>query len=269
MIRLPLLARAMIAVVGGLLACVGLARPTYATDATDPCWVPPDFTTMTHPLPRVADRIATRTPLRIVAIGSSSTAGTGASAPSQSYPSRLAAELSARIPTIPIEVLNKGVGGERANQMVARFDRDVVAEQPDLVVWQVGTNSLINDEAFDGYLNSISRGLARLKGLGIDVVVMNPQFAPRVTARPNHLEAVAEIGRIAEDEGVWVFPRFEIMRHWVASGRHRLEALLVPDQLHLNDLSYRCIAQLLTDAIESAISQSAATQTVRSPAAKP
>ena len=44
------------------------------------------------------------------------------------YPSRLEAELKAQLPGLPITVLNKGIGGEEAPQMVARFDADVIEE---------------------------------------------------------------------------------------------------------------------------------------------
>ena len=63
----------------------------------------------------------------------------------RSYPSRLEAELKAQLPGLPITVLNKGIGGEEAPQMVARFDADVIDEKPDLVLWQVGSNSVLRD----------------------------------------------------------------------------------------------------------------------------
>ena len=62
-----------------------------------------------------------------------------------SYPSRLAVELKALFPRVAITVLNRGVSGETARDMLARFDRDVIAEKPDLVLWQVGTNSVLRD----------------------------------------------------------------------------------------------------------------------------
>ena len=68
--------------------------------------------------------------MKIVAIGSSSTAGAGASTPRQSYPSRLAVELEAHFPAHPIAVINRGVNGEEAADMVARLDNDVLAKSP-------------------------------------------------------------------------------------------------------------------------------------------
>ena len=86
-------------------------------------------------------------PLKIVALGSSSTYGAGASTSAASYPSRLADELSRRFPGHEITVLNRGVNGDEAADMLARLDTAVIAEKPDLVLWQVGTNSVLRDKA--------------------------------------------------------------------------------------------------------------------------
>ena len=98
------------------------------------------------PLVRTARRLAAGTSVKIVAIGSSSTAGAGASSPAASYPSRLAAELRGGCRATTITVINRGVNGEEAADMLARFERDVIAEKPDLVLWQVGTNSVLRDQ---------------------------------------------------------------------------------------------------------------------------
>ena len=43
------------------------------------------------------------------------------------------------------------------------------------------------------------------------------------------------------------------MKHLVKSGQHTPEQLLAPDNFHLNDLSYGCLADLMADAIEEQI----------------
>jgi hypothetical protein len=52
-----------------------------------------------------------------------------------SYPNRLAVELRALLPSTSITVINRGVNGETAEEMLARFDRDV--SQPTLT-WCCG-----------------------------------------------------------------------------------------------------------------------------------
>src|SRR5436853_2322136 len=88
-----------------------------------------------RPLPRTARLLASGKPIKIVALGSSSTYGAGASTSSASYPSRLAEELSRHFPGHEITVLNRGVNGEEAANMLARLDTAVIAEKPDLVLW--------------------------------------------------------------------------------------------------------------------------------------
>ena len=109
------------------------------------CSAPADLVRLVNPLKRVAQRIAGGQPLTIVAIGSSSTAGAGASSPAMNYPSRLEVELKALFPRADITVINRGVNGEESRDMLARFDRDVIAQKPDLVLWQVGSNSVLRD----------------------------------------------------------------------------------------------------------------------------
>jgi hypothetical protein len=109
-----------------LLALVG-ASAAQAQEARL-CSAPVGVDALEHPPIRIRERIAKGLPLKIVAIGSSSTFGTGASSSAATYPSRLESELKAKLPGIPVTVLNKGIGGEEANQMVARFDADVIDE---------------------------------------------------------------------------------------------------------------------------------------------
>jgi acyl-CoA thioesterase-1 len=49
-----------------------------------------------------------------------------------------------------------------------------------------------------------------------------------------------------------VFPRFAVMRHWVSSGQYKIEDIVSSDGLHLNDVSYSCIAHLLADSLVAA-----------------
>jgi hypothetical protein len=51
---------------------------------------------------------------------------------------------------------------------------------------------------------------------------------------------------------VAVFQRFAMMRHWVTSGKYRMEEIISRDQLHMNDASYHCIALLLADSLADA-----------------
>ncbi|MGZ5961864.1 MAG: SGNH/GDSL hydrolase family protein, partial [Rhizomicrobium sp.] len=155
-------------------ATAATLAPARAENAAAPaasCTAPADLVRLINPLKRVAQRVAAGQPLTIVAIGSSSTAGAGASSPATNYPSRLAAELQAIYPNLPIAVINRGVNGEESRDMLARFDRDVFAQHPDLVLWQVGSNSVLRDRPLDEANTALHEGLKRLREAGMDVVL--------------------------------------------------------------------------------------------------
>src|SRR5881227_3126494 len=113
-----------------------------AVPADPPCVAPADLVQLDLPLERTARHLASRKLTLIVALGSSSTAGSGASSVEASYPRRLMVELARRFPTEPLMVLNRGIAGERVVDMLARFD-DTASEHPDLVLWQLGTNAVL------------------------------------------------------------------------------------------------------------------------------
>jgi acyl-CoA thioesterase-1 len=234
---------------------------------TPVCAAPAELFRLDYALTRTSRRLAAGAPLTIVAIGSSSTGGAGASSPAASYPSRLEIELAQRFPTHTVKVLNRGANGEDASEMLARFEESVVGENPDLVLWQVGTNSLLLDRPLERAEALIREGLGRLKGRGIDVVLIDPQFAPKVLAKPGLDQLMHLYSLIAKRSNVGTFHRFAVMRHWSEVAGIPFNVFLSPDELHMNDWSYACIAKLLASAIaEAATRPSAVAQTPSLPA---
>ena len=220
-----------------------------AENAALVCAAPADLVQFNKPLARMAERIAVGGPVTIVAIGSSSTAGFGASSVTASYPSRLYAALNVKLPGIQITVLNRGVNGEEISGMLARLDRSVIAERPDLVLWQFGTNAVLHAEKVASDAALIAEGLKRLKATGADVVLIDPQFAPKVIAEPNAKPIDEMISAAATQGRVALFRRFAVMRYWHNVAHMPFKAFLSPDNLHMNDWSYDCMARLLANAI--------------------
>ena len=105
-----------------LFAGLAFVLPANADTATPACDAPLDLIRLANPLPHIAQKVTAGEPITIVAIGSSSTAGAGASSPASTYPSRLEAELREHFPRLSITVINRGVGGEEVPDMLARFD---------------------------------------------------------------------------------------------------------------------------------------------------
>jgi acyl-CoA thioesterase I len=238
------------------------AKPVVGS-APATCTAPTDLARFERPLIHTMRRLANGQPLTIVAIGSSSTAGAGASSPDTTYPSRLAVELRTRFPGREITVLNRGVNGEETNNMMARFAGDVLAAHPQLVLWQIGTNSVLRDHPLNPHAVQLHDGIEQLKGAGADVVLIDPQFAPAVLAKSETPGMVEQIALASKQEDVDLFQRFAVMRNWHDVQHLSFDTFVSPDHLHMNDWSYACLAKLLGGAIAEAATRPIAAASVR------
>lgn len=219
-----------------------------ATAAPVRCPAPAGLVRIEPELGRVAAHLAAHRPIKIVAIGSSSTEGVGASGPGLTYPSQLERDLRARLPGAEIQVINRGKGGEDAGEELALLGRDVLAEHPDLVIWQIGTNAVLRRDDLAADAELLQRGIEQIAAAGADVVLMDLQYAPRVLARPAYALMEQVIADTAERDHVALFRRFEMMRYW-HSEPGAVPATIGGDGLHMNDIGYRCLASALADAL--------------------
>ncbi len=241
------------------------AAPIPAAPVISPqtaCRAPAELAHLDHPLLRMMRRLASGQPLVIVAIGSSSTAGATASSPAASYPSRLAIELKARFPGHDIAVINRGVNGEETDNMMARFAADVIAAHPQLVLWQVGTNSVLRDHSLDTHAAELRKGIEELKAIGADVVLIDPQYAPKVLTKSETLGMVEQIALAAKEDNVDLFRRFAVMRDWHEVQHLGFDVFVSPDRLHMNDWGYACWAKLIGAAIAEAATRPIASAAV-------
>jgi acyl-CoA thioesterase I len=213
------------------------------------CAVPHDMLASGTQLPHVARKLDAGLPIKIVAFGSSSTAGTGASSPKASYPNQFQAELQHLFPHSKITVVNKGVPGEDVREMMQRFQRDVLNEHPDLLIWQTGTNSALHHNKVSTYAGKLGHGLDQAEAAGIDVMLMTPQFSPRFEAVPNHQEFIDHIQAIAAVRHLPVLRRYTIMKYWLSSGAMTEAEMVSTDGLHQTDRSYHCLGVVAAEMV--------------------
>ncbi|MDB5520862.1 MAG: lipolytic enzyme [Tardiphaga sp.] len=212
-----------------------------------------------HPmgaLPRVAGRLAAGKPVRIIAFGSSSTQGYGSSRPEFNYPNRLAAQLRRQYPSADIAVINQGIGGEDAPEMMKRLKTAVLDANPDLVIWQVGTNAIVRNLDPAETAKLVDEGIGMIKAVNADLVLIDPQFSPRVQERAEGAGKMVQLlHKIAELRKVGIFPRFDVMREWHEGQDMSFDKFVIADGLHMNDWGYACFAQLLGDDIIRSVGQ--------------
>ena len=221
-----------------------------------PCLPPKGGVRSVGSLPHVASKLALGAPVTIIAFGSSSTEGYGTTSPEFTYPNRLAAQLHRQYPNADITVLNRGHGGEDAPEMMKRLQSSVIDMKPDLVIWQVGTNAVLRDLDPVETAKLVNDGVARIQAAGADLVLVDPQYSPRVNERAQSAsQMVRLLGKVAALRHVGLFPRFEVMREWHEEQAIPVDKFVIADGLHMNDWGYACFAQLLGDDIIKSVGQ--------------
>jgi hypothetical protein len=226
---------------------------------------PAEIVRFEHQLPNLSRRINGGGAVKIVAIGSSSTAGRGQIVP---YPYRLQMALRDhyRKPDFEpiIDVLNRGIGGQEAPKEFDRISTDVITEYPALVIWQVGTNAIFHQSDYDPdvVIAAIEKGLDLLGDAAMDVILMDPQFTPAMVRSDKIAATEAMVKRIAATaagakKSVNVFRRFELMRYWHEVDGDSFDRMTDPtdddDRLHQSDWSTSRVAWMLCKAITDAV----------------
>lgn len=202
-------------------------------------------------LPALADKIRDNEPIRIVALGSSSVEGTPDMPRDALFASVMERSLARQL-LAPVEVVNKGKGGETIPKMVERIERDVIRLKPDLVVWQLGVNDVLQMDGVDGAIAKMEAALEEFRRRDLPVVLVDLQIAPMVDRdkdTPVMQAAITEAGR---KQGVMHFHRQAIMKRLVEINEAAPSELVQKDGLHMTQFAHFCTGTLLANQIARA-----------------
>ena len=212
------------------------------------CSVPSgDLATLVPGLNRTVEKLGAKKQLRILAIGSSSTWGVGASSMKRSYPSRLEAILSQVWKGVDLEIINRGVGGELAAQTAWRLLDESDLAQPDLILWQVGTNDALNNVPLAEFEKTMRTTIAEVRKRNIDLVLVGLQYTPKYARHEHYFHIRKLLDEIATEEKLLYVRRYRAME-FIATTKANL-SMMASDNFHLNDLGYQCMAEHVAQAV--------------------
>ena len=222
---------------------------------------------------RETDFATVPAPVRIVAFGDSTTAFR--SSIKKVYSQRVAEALPAH--GISAWVVNSGVGSSTTREARSRFERDVLAHRPEVVIIMLGAN----DSAIDVWKNppatqsrvsreeygeNLSYFCKTLKTQGAKVILMTPTpfrwtlklkelygKRPYDVDDPNGFSApLAEyceiMRKVAREEEVTLIDLFQAFQGYDRVDGQRVEDLLL-DGMHPNDLGHELVTDLLVPEI--------------------
>lgn len=238
----------VLAMLVGLVATLVGGGAAHAD--SESCSTPPELTVGDAKLPRLAERLKAHQPVTIVAIGGASTLGQAAGSSDLSYPHKLEEELARLFPDTPVSVVNKGVPRQSARQMMERFPTDVFAEDPVLVVWELGITDAVRGTHIDDFAGTLQDGIAQLKNRAIDSMLVDMQFARSSTTLSNFDDYFKSLHRISRLADTYVFPRFALMRYWNEHQVFNMDDVAAEDRAAVAAGIYACLGQRMAEVIQ-------------------
>lgn len=211
------------------------------------CSLPTKEIAEPSPLSNVTAKIEKDRKLKILAIGSSSTVGVGASDRTKTYPSQLEGILEKVWKDVDVTIVNRGVSGEVAAVTAERLLSEAALVRPDLVLWQVGTNDAVSHVRVEDFEETLTSTVHLLKQHNIDVVLVGLQYTPKFARDENYIEIRKAVNRVAEAEHILYVRRYQAME-FIARTKANIQ-MMADDNFHLNDLGYQCMAEHIAQAL--------------------
>ncbi len=246
----------MVGVAAALCGSFSVARSEVPSTEIRPEWCPaarPEDVSTSAQFRRLAAKIQRGETIKLVAIGSSSTEGSDLTDQRLAYPTHLEHRLNSLLGAKAVKVVNKGRGGENILDAVARFQRDVMAEGPDLVIWQLGANDIVKNLDVTMLKSSVDMGLSLLAQDQVPVVMMDSQTAPRVLVSPQREPIDRMIREAASRHGAMLWSRFDLMRSILAKGAAGQPDLIKADGMHMTIPMHVCTGAVLGETIAASL----------------
>jgi hypothetical protein len=154
---------------------------------------------------------------------------------------------------VPITVVNRGVPRQTAQQMLERFQSDVFAEDPILVIWETGTTDAVRGVEIDDFAAALQGGIDQLRTRSIDIILIDMQFSRSTTTVIDFERYLSTLHRVGEVNELYVFPRFEMMRYWSEQNMFNFDGVTKDARASLAASVYECIGRNLAEAIRLAL----------------
>jgi hypothetical protein len=228
----------------GVLAVLACTAAAFGAESPD-CAVAAHLVGPEYPLARVATALDQRRELTIAVVGAGSSSLAGD--PNLAYPAQLERTLVRQLPGVKTKLVMNVKPRRTAGEMGEVFEKLLMDDKPDLVIWQSGTFDAIAGVDQENYRKALEEGIETLHEGGADVVLMNMQYSPR-TESMIAIQAYADGMRLVSQQ--WEVPlmdRFAVMKHWGEVGT--FDFYKATKKLEMAARIHECIAQLLADLI--------------------
>ena len=150
-------------------------------------------------LPRIAEKLAAKQPVKIVCLGDSVTGVYYHTGGRRAYPEMVAVALEQVYPQAKITVINAGISGHSTQDALKRLQTDVLDHKPDLVTVMFGLNDMVRVPLAD-YQANLKSIVEKCRGVGAEVLLCTPNAVIETAGRPTaklieYMGAMKEVGQ--------------------------------------------------------------------------
>ena len=164
-------------------------------------------------------------------------------------------------PTGKIQIINKGIGGDRVTDLANRWKEDVIAEQPDWVSISIGINDVWRqldstnvDQVFPDVFEEIYTDLLSqiANETNARIILMEPTIIEEDVQSPGNkklIPYIETVHRLAEKYDAILVPTHQAFKQFL---QHNSEDELTTDGVHMTSIGNLLMAQTWIKAIEEA-----------------
>jgi acyl-CoA thioesterase I len=225
------------------------ATPPEEPPISKECQTPGVKLVLDKPLPHTLTALKDRKVIKILTIGASASAGMDPGG--GGYQDLIEELLERTVAGLDVKIIDRGISGELASNAAQRLKTEVALTEPDLVLWQVGSNDALAQIPAEEFSETVTDTIHWLKEHNVDVVLVGLHYVSNLRNDPNYQAIRAALARIADSEKIIRISRYEAMeimeRVRNPSPSQRFDAFALTEE------GYSCIAEYVVRAITSAI----------------
>ncbi|MBV8870646.1 MAG: OpgC domain-containing protein [Acetobacteraceae bacterium] len=224
-----------------LALAIGLVGSSPALAAApDLCPAEAAFTLPSERLSSFARALHGHDPVDILAVGSASTAESGAA-----YPREMLETLQAAYPSATLRLDVRGGRGLTATELLDLLTQALARRRYALVLWQTGTVDAVRGLRPEELADALEKGASAVIAAGADLVLIDPQFSRFLSANVDLAPYQLVMEHAASLPGVVLFRRYALMREWVIGGGLDIEAADPAKRPVLGAVVQACVGRAL------------------------
>lgn len=150
-------------------------------------------------------------------------------------------------------VVNQGVNGERSDQILARFERDVIALTPKAVIVIAGVNDIYEGRSEQHVIDQLSAMYTRANAAGIPVIAGT--IIPYNTATPDQNARMHGINEWIRNTAADGSVDYVDTRTAAAASGNPDRLFDSPDDLHPSPAGYRRMADAIRPVLEAVLNR--------------